>query len=181
MDPQASSCWSGWRPQPGDEHQDFRKHLRWYGDLGHLESHVAAVADNLGADLDQLLAQQPELQTLPQHRFGAVLKLERRVSHDGFVAIDGNYYSVPDRTRRVVEVQQLTYSSPSAPAAARRRSSWTEPVETIDRRECDTISIEFAAAEALHWLQETQKNAPARGATHYRVIAQAGAVIGGPP
>jgi hypothetical protein len=62
-----------------------------------------------------------------------------------------------------------------------RGSSWTEPVETIDRRECDTISIEFAAAEALHWLLETQKNAPARGATHYRVIAQAGAVIGGPP
>lgn len=51
--------------------------------------------------------EQPELQTLPEHRFDAVLKLERRVSHDGFVAIGGNYYSVPDRTRRVVEVQQL--------------------------------------------------------------------------
>jgi len=36
-----------------------------------------------------------------------VLKLERRVSHDGFVAVGGNYYSVPDRTRRIVEVQQL--------------------------------------------------------------------------
>jgi len=43
-------------------------------------------------------AGQPELQTLPAHRFDAVLKLERRVSHDGFVAIGGNYYSVPDRT-----------------------------------------------------------------------------------
>jgi len=52
-------------------------------------------------------AEQPELQTLPEHRFDAVLKLERRVSHDGFVAMGGNYYSVPDRTRRVVEVQQL--------------------------------------------------------------------------
>ena len=52
-------------------------------------------------------AEQPELQALPEHRFDAVLKLERRVSHDGFVAIGGNYYSVPDRTRRVVEVQQL--------------------------------------------------------------------------
>jgi transposase len=51
-------------------------------------------------------AEQPELQTLPQHRFNAVLKLERRVSHDGFVAIGGNFYSVPDRTRRIVEVQQ---------------------------------------------------------------------------
>jgi len=52
-------------------------------------------------------AEQPELQILPEHRFDAVLKLERRVSHDGFVAIGGNYYSVPDRTRRIVEVQQL--------------------------------------------------------------------------
>ena len=52
-------------------------------------------------------AEQPELQSLPEHRFDAVLKLERRVSHDGFVAIGGNYYSVPDRTRRLVEVQQL--------------------------------------------------------------------------
>lgn len=52
-------------------------------------------------------AEQPELQTLPEHRFDAVLKLERRVSHDGFIAVGGNYYSVPDRTRRVVEVQQL--------------------------------------------------------------------------
>jgi transposase len=30
-------------------------------------------------------AEQPELQTLPEHRFDAVLKLERRVSHDGFI------------------------------------------------------------------------------------------------
>ena len=52
-------------------------------------------------------AEQPELRTLPDHRFDAVLKLERRVSHDGFVAVGGNYYSVPDRTRRLVEIQQL--------------------------------------------------------------------------
>lgn len=51
--------------------------------------------------------EQPELQTLPEHPYGAVLKLERRVSHDGLVSIGGNYYSVPDRTRRVVEVQQM--------------------------------------------------------------------------
>ena len=62
-----------------------------------------------------------------------------------------------------------------------RGSSWQEPAETIDCRECDTHSIEFAAAEALHWLVETQKSAPARGATHYRVVGQNGTVIGGPP
>ena len=62
-----------------------------------------------------------------------------------------------------------------------RGSSWQEPAETIDHRECETDSIEFAAAEALHWLVETQKSAPARGATHYRVVGQNGTVIGGPP
>ncbi len=56
---------------------------------------------------EAFVAERPELQALPEHRFDAVLKLERRVSHDGFVAIGGNYYSVPDRTRRVVEIQQM--------------------------------------------------------------------------
>jgi len=44
---------------------------------------------------------------MPDHRFNAVLELERRVSHDGLVAVRGNYYSVPDRTRRIVEIEQL--------------------------------------------------------------------------
>jgi transposase len=52
-------------------------------------------------------AEKPELQALPSAPFDALLKLERRVSHDGLVSVGGNYYSVPDRTRRVVEVQQL--------------------------------------------------------------------------
>ncbi|WP_444980383.1 Mu transposase domain-containing protein, partial [Methylobacterium oxalidis] len=52
-------------------------------------------------------AEKPELQPLPAVPFDALLKLERRVSHDGLVSIGGNYYSVPDRTRRVVEVHQL--------------------------------------------------------------------------
>jgi transposase len=52
-------------------------------------------------------AEQPDLQGLPATPFDALLKLERRVSHDGLVSIGGNYYSVPDRTRRIVEVHQL--------------------------------------------------------------------------
>jgi hypothetical protein len=37
-----------------------------------------------------------------------VLKLERRVSHEGMVSVGGNLYSVPDATRkRVVEVHTL--------------------------------------------------------------------------
>ena len=54
-------------------------------------------------------AEQFELQALPAGPFDALIRLERRVSHDGFVAIGGNYYSVPDRTRRLVEVHQLAH------------------------------------------------------------------------
>jgi hypothetical protein len=41
----------------GDQHQDFPEHLSWYRDLGHLKGCVAAVAHDLGADLDQLLVE----------------------------------------------------------------------------------------------------------------------------
>ena len=61
-----------------------------------------------------------------------------------------------------------------------RGLSWSEPVETIDCRKCETTSIEFAAAEALHWLLEIQKTAPALGATHYRIIEHGEAIVGGP-
>jgi hypothetical protein len=52
-------------------------------------------------------AEKAELHSLPAVPFDELLRLERRVSHDDLVSIGGNYYSVPDRTRRVVEVHQL--------------------------------------------------------------------------
>jgi hypothetical protein len=40
--------------------------------------------------------------------FRSLLKLERRVSHEGMVSVGGNLYSVPDATRkRIVEVHTL--------------------------------------------------------------------------
>jgi transposase len=51
--------------------------------------------------------EKPALKPLPALPFRAVLKLERRVTHEGMVSVGGNLYSVPDRTRRVVEVHQL--------------------------------------------------------------------------
>lgn len=51
---------------------------------------------------------EEKLQPLPVVPFCAVLKLERRVSHEGMVSVGGNLYSVPDATRkRVVEVHSL--------------------------------------------------------------------------
>ena len=45
---------------------------------------------------------------LPLAPFRSLLKLERRVSHEGMVSVGGNLYSVPDATRkRLVEVHTL--------------------------------------------------------------------------
>jgi transposase len=49
--------------------------------------------------------EQPHLQAPPSGPFQAVLQLERRITRDGMISLDGNLYSVPNATRRrVVEV-----------------------------------------------------------------------------
>lgn len=55
---------------------------------------------------DAFAEEKPLLKPLPLAPYRAVLKLERRVSHEGMVSIGGNLYSVPDTTRRrVLDVQ----------------------------------------------------------------------------
>ena len=49
---------------------------------------------------DSFAEEKPHLKTLPLAPYRAVLKLERRVSHEGMVSVAGNLYSVPDTTRR---------------------------------------------------------------------------------
>ena len=52
--------------------------------------------------------ERPHLQPLPAGPFQAVLRLDRRITREGMVSVDGNLYSVPDLTRkRAVEVQVL--------------------------------------------------------------------------
>jgi transposase len=51
------------------------------------------------------------LKALPLVPYQAVLRLERRVSHEGMVCVAGNLYSVPDTTRRrVLDVHVLADS-----------------------------------------------------------------------
>jgi hypothetical protein len=45
--PGASSCRGGRCPQPGDQRQDLGEHLSRHRNFGHLEGHVASMADNL--------------------------------------------------------------------------------------------------------------------------------------
>ena len=44
--------------------------------------------------------EQSHLQALPNGPFQAVLRLERRITRDGMVSVNGNLYSVPNATRR---------------------------------------------------------------------------------
>jgi len=54
--------------------------------------------------------ERPSLQPLPAGPFQAVLRLERRITRDGMVSVDGNLYSVPDTTRRrPVEVHSTAH------------------------------------------------------------------------
>lgn len=54
--------------------------------------------------------EQPTLQNLPAGMFNGVIRLERRVSHDGLISVGGNYYSVPDRARRrTLDVHSLAH------------------------------------------------------------------------
>ena len=55
---------------------------------------------------EHLKAERASLKLLPAGRFDAVLRTERRVSHEGMVSVGGNLYSVPDGTvKRVLEVE----------------------------------------------------------------------------
>lgn len=77
---------------------------RWLGDVANPRVHATT-----GRVVNEAFAEErATLQSLPLIPFGSVLKLERRISHEGMVSVAGNYYSVPDATRRrMVEVHSL--------------------------------------------------------------------------
>lgn len=51
--------------------------------------------------VDEAFAEElPNLKPLPAIPYNAVLTVERRVSKDGMISVGGNFYSVPDTTRR---------------------------------------------------------------------------------
>lgn len=57
--------------------------------------------------VDEAFAEElAHLKPLPAIPYSAILSVERRVSKDGMIAVGGNFYSVPDTTRRrTLEVQ----------------------------------------------------------------------------
>lgn len=72
----------------------------WRADVAHTRVHGTTgrvVADHFAEE-------KASLQPLPASAFNDVLSMERRVTRDGMVSVDGNLYSIPDG-RRVKNVQ----------------------------------------------------------------------------
>src|SRR3954464_8216492 len=84
---------------------DLNGQLRhWLDTVAHARVHATTKRGVHEAFAEEKVALRP----LPLLPYCAVLKLERRVSHEGMVSVAGNLYSVPDTTRRrVLEVHVL--------------------------------------------------------------------------
>lgn len=84
---------------------DLNEQLRcWLDDVANARLHATTKRIVAEAFADE----KPTLLPLPEGPYAAVLKLERRVSHEGTVSVGGNLYSVPDTTRRrVLDVHVL--------------------------------------------------------------------------
>src|ERR1700760_500441 len=74
---------------------------QWLDQVANVRTHATTkrvVAEHFAEE-------RPALQPLTAGPFHAVLRLERRITRDGMVSVDGNLYSVPDSTHRwTVEV-----------------------------------------------------------------------------
>jgi transposase len=84
-----------------DLNSQFRE---WLDEVANVRTHATTrrvVAEHFAEE-------RPLLRSLPAGPFQAVLRLERRITRDGMISVDGNLYSVPDTTRRrIVEVHSL--------------------------------------------------------------------------
>jgi len=77
----------------GDLNEQFRQ---WLDQVANPRTH----ATTRRVVSEHFAEERPSLQPLPSGPFQAVLRLERRITRDGMVSVDGNLYSVPDTTRR---------------------------------------------------------------------------------
>lgn len=89
----------------GRDLDDLSLQLRgWLDTVANLRVHATThrVANEAFAQ------EKSALTPLPLVPYRAVLRLERRISHDGMISVGGNTYSAPDTTRRrVLEVHSL--------------------------------------------------------------------------
>jgi transposase len=85
--------------------EDMNRQLRcWLDTVANVRVH--GTTDRVVAA--HFAEERPHLQPLAAGRFDAVLGVQRRVSHDGWVSVGSNLYSVPDGTRRRVLDVEIT-------------------------------------------------------------------------
>jgi transposase len=78
--------------------------------------------------------ERPALQPLAAGAFQAVLRLERRITRDGMVSVDGNLYSVPNGARRrMVEMHStvVTWSAYACHGPWRRSIMWSSSSSAV--------------------------------------------------
>ena len=82
---------------------DMNQQLRaWLDTVANVRRH--GTTDRIVAE--HCAEERPHLLPLPAGRFDAVLRIERRLNHEGCVSVGGNSYSVPDGTRgRLLEIE----------------------------------------------------------------------------
>ena len=91
--------------------------------------------------------EKASLKALPCAPYRAVLRLERRASHEGMVSVGGNLYSVPDTTRRrIFDVHVLADADPHL--RRRRRSSQSTPLWKGAARSGSILRIASPSARA---------------------------------
>jgi transposase len=85
--------------------EDLNDQLRrWLAEVANPRTH----AGTRRVVSEAFAEERPHLRPLPLAPFRAVLRLERRISREGMVSVGGNFYSVPDATRRrAVEIHTL--------------------------------------------------------------------------
>jgi hypothetical protein len=83
-----------------------------------------------------LAQERADLKPLPAERFDAVLRIERRVSHEGMVSVGTNLYSVPDENRggALAEVETTADQSASERPTVQHLGGNTKPVPRRSRR-----------------------------------------------
>jgi len=86
---------------------------KWCRDVANARVH--ATTNRVVAEA--FVEERASLIPLPAHPYDTVLTVERRVSRDGMVSVDGSLYSVPDDTRSRVSAYRAT---PPRCASSRR-------------------------------------------------------------
>ena len=87
--------------------EDMNHQLRhWLDTVANVRLH--GTTDRIVAE--HFAQERSSLRALPAGRFDAVLRVQRRLSHEGCVSVGGNYYSVPDGTRaRLLEAESTAH------------------------------------------------------------------------